>query len=330
MAVDASELALVKEGLLRRFYLAYFLAREWLAVRDAMREEGWNEDVTFRALEQMSRDGLVRLRDSGPHYQLLPPGVLEAERRQLVPAEAIATHGRIRTAVLAKYAEAYESARTGERSDRHCREIAQAVAAEAAVDEPLVEANHEFLFEAGYLSHPGSLGFFVIPDRALQAVREWRKHSALEDAFEALRQVVPESTRGRGFQSLFGQFARGEGWNVDEGAGGPGEELDLVLSNADLYYILECRWKAEPVEAKEIRDFQGKPRKRSGVFGLFVSMSGYTAGATGEAVSGAGEVPTLFVGPGEAADLFARRVNFADLLNEKRKLLVLRRAISWR
>jgi hypothetical protein len=328
--IDAGEAALVQEGLLRRFYLAYFPAQEWLAVRDVMRQEGWNEDAMFRALEQMSRDGLVRLRDSGPHYELLPFGVLETERRQLVPADAISTHARIRTAVLAKYAEAYESAGTGERGEKHYREITRAVAAEAAVEEALVVANHEFLFDADYLAHPGSLGFFVITDRALQAVREWRKHAALEQAFETLRDAVPESKRGRSFQTLFGQFARGDGWNVDESEGGPGEELDLVLSNGDLYYILECRWKADPVEAKEIRDFQGKLRKRSGVFGLVVSMSGYTAGATGEAVSGAGEAPTLFVGPGEISDLFARKVDFADLLNEKRKRLILRREVPSR
>jgi hypothetical protein len=204
------------------------------------------------------------------------------------------------------------------------------VSAETAIDQALVEADHEFLFEAGYLSHPGSMGFFVITDHALQAVREWRDHTTLERAFEALRGAAPESRRGRNFQALVGRFARGEGWNVDESEGGPGEELDLVLSNGDLYYVLECRWKAEPVEAKEIRDFQGKLRKRSGVLGLVMSMSGFTAGAKTEAVSGAGEVATLFVGPGEIADLFARRVDFANLLSEKRKKLVLRREISWR
>ena len=170
----------------------------------------------------------------------------------------------------------------------------------------------------------------MITDRALDAVREWRKHTALERAFDALRELMPESRRGRSFQALFGQFARGEGWNVDESEGGSGEELDLVLSNGGLYYILECRWKADPVEAKEIRDFQGKLRKRSGVFGLFVSMSGYTAGATGEAVGGAGDAPTLFVGPGEIADLFARRLDFAGLLSDKRRQLVLRREIPCR
>lgn len=329
-SAEASDLAEITDELLRRLYMAHFPKQEPLFVRDVLLQHGWEEGLFWRALQGLSSTGLAKMRDSGPRYEMQPKGVLAVEARRLIPEALILVQQQIRTALLAIFAEAYESRGPDERGELHYRVARARATEETGADAALVDANLEFLFAAGYLRDPGTLGYFVIADVGLHAVRQWRVHSDLERAFDALKAVSPASKRGREFQGLFGRLARAFGWMVDESEGGPGEEIDLILGEDDTYYLVECRWTAAAVEAKDIRDFQGKLRKRSGVFGLFVSMSGYTAGAVQEAQGSSGEAPMVLIGSGEVGGLFGGAVDLSEMLREKRRLLVLRREVPWR
>jgi hypothetical protein len=202
--------------------------------------------------------------------------------------------------------------------------------AEPGVDEAIAAANHQFLWDGGLIDHPGSIGYFLITRTGLAAVRDWRRQGSLRERFDALRDAPSPQARGRQFQGLFGELARNSGWRVDESVLGPGEEIDIVLNREDAFYLLECRWRHEPVGAKDIRDFAGKLRKRSGVQGVFVSMSGYTVDALHEVEAATGETPIVLLGPTEVADLFGGVIGFNDLLVDKKRSLVLRRKAPWR
>jgi hypothetical protein len=317
----------VRDVLLRRLYDAFFAGQEDVAVGTIREQHGWDERTFWRVLEDMVAEGLVSPPDSGPRCEIKPSGVLDAESRKIVPPRLAATNNCVRALILAKYAETYEA--KGREGDRAHGEVLAAVTGETDADAVVVAANHEFLWDAGLLE-AGSLGYFMISQGGLAAVREWRRRSDLGERFDALHESLSPQARGRQFQSLFNQLASDAGWRVDESVLGPGEEIDLVLHRQDAFCLVECRWKNGPVSAMEIRDFEGKLRKRSGVQGVFVSMSGYTADAVTEVVAVAGDTPIVLMGPGEVADLFNGRLTLNELLVEKKRSLVLRRKAAWR
>jgi hypothetical protein len=329
--VDPADLSQIRDELLRRLYVAYFTTEDALMVREVQQQRGWDEAVFWRALDDISAEHLATQLDSGPRFEIQPAGILRVERLKLVPSELASANNRVRPLILAKYAEAYEA--QGWQGEWHHREVISAVATESGQDPVLVYANHEFLFELRELQHPRSLGYFKITKLGLATVREWRRRSQLRTRFEELQNwTASPQERGRQFQKLFGQLASDAGWRVDESVLGPGEEIDLALNRDDAFYLLESRWKkeGEPVSAKEIRDFEGKLRKRSGVQGVFVSMSGYTVDATDEVERVTGDTPIILLGPGDVADLFSGALGFNDTLTEKKRSLVLHRKAPWR
>jgi hypothetical protein len=202
------------------------------------------------------------------------------------------------------------------------------VSTATSIDSVVVDANQEFLADIMELSRRSAA--YRIASPGLTSLRAWKRRGSFAQAFEALKTSTSPQERGRQFQKLVALLAREEGWRVDEGVLGPGEEIDVVLNRDDSFYLLECRWKGEPVEPKEIRDFTGKLQKRSGVQGVFVSMSGYTQEARNEVEVVAGDSPIVLVGPGEVADLFIGALNFNGMLTEKKRSLVLHRKAPWR
>lgn len=108
-----------------------------------------------------------------------------------------------------------------------------------------------------------------------------------------------------------------------------GEEIDLVLSDSESFLLGECRWYAERIEPKHIRDFLGKLSKRPGVFGVFVSMSGFTDAAQIEIENAIAATPTVLLGPDDVASLFRQSQAFVTLFAERRRALVVRRRAEW-
>jgi len=320
--------AQIRNEVIRRLYEAYFPGQEPVMVRPILQEQGWDERFFWQTLDEMSIEGIIKCYSSGPQYIITPIGILHSEQRNLCPGDLAARNKRVRTRVLEKYADAYEE--KGHHHGSHFHEIVRDVAAETEVDEALVGANHQFLFEAGQLEHPGTLGFFMIAQVGLTAVREWRRRTSLLKDFEKLQESVKPQERGRDFQGLFGELARGVGWSVEESVLGSGEEIDLVLHRENIFYLIECRWKTDPVSTKEIRDFAGKLRKRSAVQGIFVSMSGYTGEAVKEVEGTTGDTPMVLVGPEEICALFDEGLDFNELLAQKKRALVMHRKAAWR
>lgn len=293
----------------------FYSAREW-----PFRE--------FRAaLDSLSNRGLAEEKTTGPCYAITPPGVLHAERERIVPEERTQANGRVRTEILKGYP--LPDSAGGTPDDRHYAEVFAAVAAATGAPYAQVEANHEFLVAAGCIDHPGSMGFFCLTDKGILVLEDWRQRQVHEDTFRDLQSSTDPHRRGREFQTAFGALAEAAGWRVAEGVTAPGEEIDLFLAKADAFCSVECRWKNKPVEAKEARDFIGKLRKRAGVFGLLVSMSGFTDGVEGEVVHDSGSTPTVLFGPEDVERLFTGKVPFDELLNERKHAMLAQRRAIW-
>lgn len=88
---------------------------------------------------------------------------------------------------------------------------------------------------------------------------------------------VPPQARGYAFEKLL------KDWFdlLDLDARSPfrliGEQIDGSFKIGEITYLLEAKWQSAPVDAKELRNFQGKlDEKAPWVRGLFVSFSGFT------------------------------------------------------
>ncbi|MCA1709555.1 MAG: restriction endonuclease, partial [Actinobacteria bacterium] len=95
------------------------------------------------------------------------------------------------------------------------------------------------------------------------------------------------------------------------------------------YYLVECKWVAEPVEAAVIRELKGKLDNRVDVRGIVISMSGFTSGAVVQSVEYTGQRVIILFGPEDVRALMGQENTFEVLLNEKYKALVTRKQVVW-
>jgi len=313
----------IQRELLRSAYVAFFTERAPLDTRKLCTQHGWDTKLYERALDE----GMgITARDSG-HYEIQTTGIRIAEEWGLPDPDLIEKNDQIRAALLICFGEVYE--RDGPMgSVGHREALAEAEAATGA-SSGLVEANFDYLLQLHLLETHGGVSFFRL-DRyhGMSAWLPLKKLKALSREFEAIRALEPQP-RGRALEGLFQQLAEGEGWTVDTRVTAPGEEIDLVISREDSFYLVECRWWSDPIGARSIRDFQGKLRERSGVQGIFVSMSGFTKDAQELVERTTSDTPTLLFGRQDAEGALTGKRTLKDLLTEKKRSLVLRRQARW-
>lgn len=312
----------IEDAILRALYGAW--AERGDVSLDTVLEEGkWDQSLFRTVAERMEKhDRLITAQGSWSIYELTPRGVLYAEERGAPPAEEVARHRMARTEILACLADLYE--REGVDADYHYSEICDG----AGLDEGVALLNLTFLTEAGYVSDTSSSSF-RITHQGLEDVRLWKKCKELSEEFERIETLAPQP-RGRALQKLLARAIEQSGWLQEEGVRTSHEEMDVIIYRDREYYLVECKWVSDPVEAPIVRELKGKLDNRVDVRGIVVSMSGFTAGAVGQAVEYAGQRVILLFGPEDVHALVSQESSFEGLLNEKYKALVTRKQIVWR
>lgn len=98
----------------------------------------------------------------------------------------------------------------------------------------------------------------------------------------------------------------------------PAEQIDGAFTFRTDDYLLEAKWVREPIEPKDLRDFDGKiASKAKNTLGLFISVSGFTSGALDFRGSNGTAIVLM-----DGADLLAvleQRIEFPELLERKRR-----------
>lgn len=96
------------------------------------------------------------------------------------------------------------------------------------------------------------------------------------------------------------------------------------------YYLAECKWEKNPVEASVVRDLYGKLSIRVDVKGLVVSMSGFTSGAVEAAKECFQERVIILFGLEDIKSLIYDRTPFEELLNAKCQQAITRKKANFR
>ena len=252
----------------------------------------WEENLFWTVVERMEkRDRLITAQGSWSIYELTPHGVLYPEEKGAPPAEEVRRHRAARTEILAQLADLYDE--EGAHAEYHYSDICD----KTGLDEDLTLLNLSFLIGAGYVQDASTTSFRITHE-GLNAVRHWQQQKALGEEFNRIETLAPQP-RGHALQKLLAEAIEQSGWLQEESVRTSHEEMDIVVYRDREYYLVECKWVADPVESAIVRELKGKLDNRVDVRGIVISMSGFTAGAAQQAAEYAGQRVILLFGPGD-------------------------------
>jgi hypothetical protein len=133
--------------------------------------------------------------------------------------------------------------------------------------------------------------------------------------------------RGHEFEHLVAELGELDGAQALVNARAPGEENDVVLRWGGTYFIVSCKWCAEPSGMPDLRDLRDRVKGRHDVVGVLASVGGFTKDVVNSIES---ESLGLIVPIGRAdiEMLLAGEVGFQSLLIDRRgSILIHRRAV---
>jgi hypothetical protein len=308
----------IKNTIHRKLYEAYFLGDGTADLNLIREEEKWDEDSLWKAADRMTHDGTVQPWAS-TFYKITSLGVIRAEDERIVPEELAKNNQHIRTVALDELAKAYETPTSSGDAD------IGSISTKLGIDLNLLVNNLQVLEDLDYIE-PVAGTVVKITHKGLDAVEDWRKRSAIADEFDQIAALNPQA-RGRALQKLFARVVEQHGWSQEEGLRTSNEEMDVIVYRLREYYLVECKWEKDPIQADVVRELYGKLSNRVDVRGMIISMSGFTEGAVKQVGEYAGQRVIMLFGPENVRTLIHGRVSFEELLNAKYKELVTLRKV---
>ena len=171
-------------------------------------------------------------------------------------------------------------------------------------------------------------GSFKITHEGLDSVNLWKTQVGFAEVFRQISELNPQA-RGREFQKFFAKIIEYYGWSIEEGARTSHEEIDVLIHKEREYYLVECKWLKDPIEAPVVRELYGKLSNRSGVHGILASMSGFSQGAIEQGEKYASDRVILFFGTEDIRKLIYGLKLFDLLLDEKYQEFITRGKIIY-
>jgi len=264
---------------------------------------------------------MIRARAMGGYYEIDANGAIMAEKEGISPEEITKENQHIRTVVLDELAKVYEKG--GSFADAYIETMSR----DLGIDINLLVNNIQILEDLDYVETV-SMGSFKISYKGIVSVKEWRQRSSFAEEFEQISEQKPQP-RGRALQKLLAKVIEKDGWTQKEGVRTSNEEMDVIVYKESEYYLIESKWKKDPIEADIVRELFGKLSNRIGVQGIIVSMSGFTEGAIKQATDYVSQRVILFFGPDDVHSLIYGRLSFDEQLNEKYQKLITKKKISF-
>ncbi len=304
----------IRQLILKTLYLYEFTDSDQRNLDELRKNEEIESPRFHNLVDRMSHEDLIQEWTLGYNYIIKPAGIILAEEEGIPPEELVAKNRRIRTLILDLLAKVFEE--KGGLADLPISRIAEQI----EFSEREVADNLQLMDELGYVEHVAA-STFKITFYGLESVEEWLEKVSIGDEFEEISDLKPQ-LRGVRFQSLVSRVLSRDGWISDESVRTEHEEMDIIFSKSREYYLVECKWEKDPIEARIVRELFGKLSNRVGVRGVLFSMSGFTSGAISQAEEYASQEIVLFFGPEDVSSLIMEGQEFDELLNTKYKSYV--------
>lgn len=155
--------------------------------------------------------------------------------------------------------------------------------------------------------------------------KEW---DHLLTSFDVVKALNPNK-RGKDFELIISSIIKLNGWQVDHSVKNSNEENDLIIYLLRESYLIEVKWLKNPVQATFVRDLVTKLSNRTGMRGIFFSMSGYTKGALEQVNEQLSNELIYLFGPNDILSLMTREKLFDQLLTEKHKIIQSSKKADW-
>lgn len=138
----------------------------------------------------------------------------------------------------------------------------------------------------------------------------------LHQQFLGMHSASDPYKRGRDFELLIVELLKAEGLSPRHSIERVGEQIDVSFEFGPHTYLVEARWKKDPSEPKELRDFHGKCQGvHVDVRGVFLSVQGYTSGSA-DSLTKLGELRVVMLDGSHLMSVLSGAISFGDLLRK--------------
>lgn len=285
----------IKTEVLLSLYLYEFTEEGERNLHKLREHHSWEEETFEKAIQRMVYDNLIKPWTMGGNYRIQVLGILEFERQVQDETPIVDTNLQIRESALYRLAEAYEE------NVRSLGVHYSQIFPEGEWPDKLIVKNLQTLVDLFYIETRAT-GMFNITFSGLDLVENMNRLSSIKDDFKRVKQLDPHP-RGFEFQKLFSRVLRERGWQTDESVKTAHEEIDVIFAKRREYYLVECKWEKDPIQASVVREVFGKISNRVGVNALIVSMSGFTSGSVEQAKDYATQRAILLFGPSDIQEI---------------------------
>ena len=123
--------------------------------------------------------------------------------------------------------------------------------------------------------------------------------------------------RGRAFERIINHLLTKEGLEPRGSLRPSGEEIDGSFVLNHRAYLLEAKWRKDPIPASDLYAFKGKvDGKLIGTVGVFISMSGYSEEAI-DALKFGKDINLILLGPSDFRLIWNEDVSFSHAMKLK-------------
>jgi hypothetical protein len=309
----------VERVILHDLYEAWFLHGRLFSLEEICGREHWDAEKFWKIVDHLDEKKHARAVAAGGCYEITPVGIVFAENNGIADEDLVAKNQRARTLMLDTLFQIREEQVNwvGTHYSTLCEKT--------GLDETIAVYNLQVLEELGYVDEKSGFGERLTM-LGIESIKNYRQRRAIAEDFERISDLGPQP-RGRALQVLFAKIVERQGWSQEEGVRTSNEEIDVIVFKGREYYLVECKWEKDPIEAGVIREFYGKLSKRAGIGGLVVSMSGFTAGAIEEVLEHATSHRILLFGPEDIHSIVYSKQTFDEMLNAKSAELTIRKKV---
>lgn len=310
----------IRNRILQSLYETYFLTTDKGDVGFLLESERLNKTLFENLLDRMESEGVLRPFGMGGYFfELTGRGAISCEDSGVVSRSLIEANRKARIEMLLALAETYNKhggLHTVFNSDLYRR---------TGLNEIQATANLLVLHDLELAVPFGNAGS-RITNSGLDFVQQELNRRAISDEFERISLMAPKP-RGRALETLLGKLAESAGWQQEQSVKTSNEEIDVIVFQLREYYLVECKWEKNPIQARVIQGLIGKLSNRIGVSGIVASMSGFSKGAVTRVREHVTQRVILVYGPEDLKSLVHGESSFNEMLNTKYNALITRKTV---
>ena len=278
----------------------------------------WKESRIFKIINHLETLKWIRCWNINRKYTLTGIGAEKAIQYNLISPNYAEYQENQRLKILSLLASQYE------KTTRHSKYDEEDLALNLNENVDDLNVFIADLKDLGYINS-SQLRLTEVGYQKFNNNIQWKK---IIQEFGAIRELNPQK-RGIEFEKVFAKVLNLSNWDVEHSVKNTNEENDIMISLNRENYLIELKWLKDPVEAHYIRNLITKLSNRTGMRGVFISMSGFTSGAITQVKEQSNNQLVYLYGPKDIESIFNESKTFDYHLTQKHKSLQLKKELIW-